>query len=74
MGSSDFLSEAVIDDDSEKCYLPCLMLPAIAQPRSYSYLPICPGIFGSLSHLGISTGLYPIICIHLTVKIYITFL
>ena len=22
MGSSDFLSEAAIDDDSEKCYLP----------------------------------------------------
>ena len=74
MGSSDFLSEAAINDNSEKCYLPCLMLPTIAQPRSHNYLPICPGIFGSLSHLGISTGFYATICIQLTVNIYIYYL
>ena len=58
MGSPYFLSEAAIDDDSEKCYLPCLMLPAIAQPRSQSanllwhfWLAFAPGdSYRLLSH------------------------
>ena len=60
MGSSDFLPEAAIDDDSEKCYLP-----------SHSHDPT--GMFDSLSHLGFSTGFYAMICTKLTMNIYITF-
>ena len=37
MGSSDLLSEAVIDDDSEKCYLP---FSYYCTPRSHGYLSV----------------------------------
>ena len=59
MVSSDFQSEAAIDGDSEKCYLPCLNVTC----HRTATIPRLPAMLalGSLSHLRISTGFYAVI-------------